>query len=264
MPSILRPSSRILTPELFNEQNVAWLFDDVSSQYLAREEAVVNSYPWTMACWALFDTGAANNTIMYIGDVSVTNQTWYMGQAGVFNKLFLFTRAGGIESTAQSASAFSLNTWVHCCAVAASATSRTIFLDGDQGGTDATDKTPTGLDRTAIGAIADDTSIRSIHSGRIFLPSIWNNAISTEEVFQLAQGAYPWEIRPSALRSCWMGQHGRDIIGHYHMSLYNGVSFGPQQTKVKKLWFPTRGMAPAVDIHIPRNPAIIYQVPAIV
>ena len=151
---------------------MARLFDDAQSEYLQIDQAVLTGLPLAMVCFFNTNDMASSQTLMNIVDKNVEDQGFF---------LFLHTSIdivaagsyGGDWSHASSSISYSVNTWHHACGLFVSDTDRRAFIDGGSKGTDATDITPVGLDRTCIGRNAD-SSPNNYMSGMIAEAAIWD------------------------------------------------------------------------------------------
>jgi hypothetical protein len=147
----------------------------------------------------LTTTGAANH--YQLAGISVGLNRWYVA-----------SRAGGSESYAASLTPPALNQWTHIAAVFASGTSRVIYVNGVPEGTNATSVSPT-LTAMSLGIRCDggfpNSGSPSIFEGDLALAAIYNVALTTSEIEQLAGGGspakavHPTKIRPQSLIAEW-------------------------------------------------------------
>jgi len=161
----------------------------------------VTAAPFTMACWFNVTDITAGHCLMSLGDFN-TNNYHYMAANGdvASDPLKCTTKAGGADNTATTAGSYSASTWQHACAVFASATSRTIYLNGGNSGTNTGSASPTGIDYIAIGRIRVSNNWFNTWTGGSFAEcAIWNAALNTDEVAALAKGFSPSKIRPQNL-----------------------------------------------------------------
>lgn len=189
---------------------MARLFDDASTQYLEIASVIGGTPPFTMACWAYFDDLDAVSTMMAIGDVGANADFYTLDMAGVLanDPIRAGVQAGVNFSASIISSAISLNTWHHVAGVFTSTSSRTAFVDGVNGVENTSFRSPTGLDRTAIGRLPRLTSTNYM-SGRIAEAAIWNAQLTGPEITAMSQGYSPLFIRPESLLAYW------PIIGRY-------------------------------------------------
>lgn len=189
---------------------MARTFVVASSQYLEYATAIVTAYPFTMAAWFNSTSVAVDQSIMSLADAAGTGEIWHLTARGTVggDPVQFTSRAGGVNSVAGTAAGFSANTWHHACGVGASATDRTVYIDGGNPGTNVTSSTPSGLDATTIGRISS-SSPTFYFGGRIAEAAIWNVALDAAEVAALAKGFSPRLIRPASLLAYW------PLIGNY-------------------------------------------------
>jgi hypothetical protein len=179
-----------------------------TNQYLQMGSAVLTAAPLTMACWFNSDSLTVSQIL-----VSITNQ----GTAGGISR-FAILAAGAISGDpvraiasntalqngiATTTSGYSANFWHHAAGVFTSASSRFVYLDGGNSGTDTTSITPTELNRTNIGVqflqTAGGTSGLTFADGLIAEVGIWNVALTAAEIASLAKGMTCDKVRPQNL-----------------------------------------------------------------
>ena len=181
------------------------LFDDGSSEYLLRSEAVVSGAPFTMAAWAKPDANDDEQVIMWIGDIDNRDrfQLYFEDSPLVLKGT---CEESGDYDTATTSNNWSVGAWHHTCVTYASNRDITVTLNGDTAnqGTNSPSANPTNLDNTAIGVLPYDGSAKIRYfSGLIALPCIWSTDLSPDEVAALAAGAHPLMIRPDDIVAFW-------------------------------------------------------------
>jgi len=215
-------------------------FDDGSSEYLQNASAVATTTPLTMACWFNSDSAAVNQTLLWLGDTAGFQDEFTLWIGAALDKVFAAARHAGPGVYAFSATGYSVSTWHHACAVYTNATSRAAFIDGGGKGTNTTSQVPAGIDATAIGRTGSSKPV-TYTSGRIAHAAIYNSALSDAEVWALAHGAIPLDIRRQNLVAYWplTKEYGdRDIVGQYDMTAYNTPSWGLGPQKIKPRAIP--------------------------
>lgn len=163
---------------------MARLFTRGGGDKLQVNSAVLTAMPLTIACW--FNATALDNAhrMVSLTDGS-TNNRFQVG-ISVGNAVLALIASGGSSANATSSATITAGTWFHCAAVFASATSRTVYLNGGNSGTNATNLTPSGLNVTVLGNDGTTTC-----NGTIAWPAIWNAALSNGEIAALATGLDP-------------------------------------------------------------------------
>lgn len=175
-----------------------------SSQYLSNANAIGGTYPFTMACWFYGTSAAAAgyNLMAVTSGVASDNQIHRLGlvtSGGSPAAVQAISRTTSNASAATTAN-WSLNTLHHACGVFTAGNDRAVFLDGGNKGTNTTNRTPSGMSSTQIGRYA---STPLYMDGDIFVPCIWDVALSDAEVAQLANGMWPGRIRPANIIGFW-------------------------------------------------------------
>lgn len=167
-----------------------------SSQYYEMNSAIITSYPFTMAAWAMSTSQTLTNPIFQIGNSTVaTNRSrWWISFAGAGTDGAQFRNASSngvtqIESTTQ----YVAGRWHHVCAVATSSTAYAVFLDAAGKNTGTTDRTPSGLDRTTIGR-QTSTGSGDYHVGPIAEVRLYKTALSDTAVYALYDPDTRWEL----------------------------------------------------------------------
>lgn len=231
------------------------LFDDAASMYLEHGAAVVTSPPFTFACWFTSDEDPpdASQVLLSIGETTSANR-YYLGWSAVLGRIYAGARDTA-DSYAQTSTSPSANVWQHACYVEAATNSRAVYLNGGGKGVETTNRIPSGLTATAVGATHTIGGRGAYWSGRIAWPCIWNVALSDSEVAQLASGLPPWCIRPSNIVALW--DLTRNVspetcypgYGSYDMTLYNSPTYStddppvgatPWARRASGIWTPGR------------------------
>jgi hypothetical protein len=118
-----------------------------------------------------------------------------------------------------------VNTWYHAAGVVAASNLRTVYFNGGAGTPDTVSVSPTGVDRTIIGA-RFNTTLGLHWNGKIAECAIWNVALGAAEIAALAKGFSPLLIRPTSLVAYWplIGRTSPEICpkGGFDMTVVNG------------------------------------------
>ena len=262
------------TPQLWTPREPAssWLFDDAQSEFMQREAAVVTGAPLTMACWYKTDAAATFQELMDVVDDSNAISNWFRLLLRGTGQVSFFCSEEGTGSEHAEGGAYSAGVWQHVAGVAVSSALRTGYLNGSAGTPVTTDLTPTGIDRTNVGALVRvaRSSVVGEMSGNILWPAIWNCALTDAEIRQLARGVRPTKIRPQNLVAFWPLQNDtqlRDVVGGYDLTGYSDAagpywnSSAPKQCEKPSrtsVFFPTtaEGTPDAKIAVIPSKPEI--------
>jgi hypothetical protein len=229
------------------------LFDDLSSEHLYNNNAVVSGTPLTLACFVRGnDNPASGISAMSIADSGGDLDYHYIalsgpggGQVG-----FCGSRRGGTLDYGIAGS-WTLNQWHHLGGVFASSTSRTGYLDGVGGTPNTTSITPTGLDKTGIGAIVRST-LANPFSGDIAEVAVWNIDLTDDEMAALAAGFCPLLIRPGNLVAYWPLIRGlKDRMGGYDLTA-SGTTVSPHCRVIYPtgIWVPSFSVSADLSINI--------------
>lgn len=173
---------------------------DGGTDSLTSDSPPVTAYPYTMSAWVRTTDTATSQAVLWIGDKDVTNHRAFLRIAGniVGDPVVFTVQGGGAAADANTSSGVTSGVWHHVAAVATSSTDRAVFIDGGSKGTSATDVTPAGIDRIAVG--------RQVHSspgapltGQVAWTAMWDVALTDAQVAILATGINPRRVRPADL-----------------------------------------------------------------
>ena len=183
------------------------LFSAGSGQLLQVSAAPVTTMPLTMACWFYASNVTTNVNFMSLNDGANDNR-WYTlngraEAAGDFIAAEIRSDTG--NPSAISTAGYTASTWRHACGVFTSNTSRTVYLDGGNSATDTNTGNPAAqITSTSIGARSFETGAGArLMSGRIAYATIWNIALTADQVAMLARGVSPWMVRGDAIVGFW-------------------------------------------------------------
>lgn len=180
------------------------LFDDASSQYLETDNAVVSAAPMTLACWGKSDNLTVDQVGVAIIDRSQTLHYWSLRMSGnqSGDPIQFAAQAGISQGFCETSTSYSANTWTHCCGVETSSADRKVFMDALGKGTNTTDVSPSGADRTSVGREGGSTP-RFHMSGRVADVLVLKVAATDAEVTNIKNGFLPRRIRPSDVAGYW-------------------------------------------------------------
>jgi hypothetical protein len=169
------------------------------TSYIEVTSTPVIAAPFTMACWfnpATLTDGA----LMSIGNSATTNRFQMNSNAAQAGRPLSISAVAASTATANTTTAIVQNTWQHAAAVCASATSRSIYLNGGGKATNTTSITPAGINNIMMGGRWSGGTRAFFFNGRLAEVAIWNIALTDDEVISLSRGFAPYLIRPSNLR----------------------------------------------------------------
>lgn len=177
-------------------------FTAASSHNLAISQAVVSATPFTVSAWFKPNNATTFFNIAAITTFGSLNHYWRLSAVGdtAGDPVRFSVKDAGTVQNASTSTGFSANVWNHAVGVAASATSRTVYLNGGSSGTNATSRTPSGVNRTYVGVGPGETDF---FDGDIAEIAFWDVALNADEVSALSKGISPLLIRPANLVAYW-------------------------------------------------------------
>lgn len=163
--------------------------------------APLTALPLTIACWGRFSATSSQNIVfLTTGDSEYHGMSVGYSTAG---RIAAISNAG-TEGVAQTSTGITTNTWHHCCAVIASATSRTAYIDGGSSGSNSTSAAAASMVNMSIGAYRRPTGEQfGPAAGQIAEVGLWNVALTASEIAALARGIPPYRVRPASLAGYW-------------------------------------------------------------
>ena len=171
-----------------------------TNQSLQLNSAVVGSTPLTMACWFRPANITTAFALMYIGQAAaVANRFVIFARGDLAGDPITASADNNTGGTATTTAGYTANTWHHACGVFTSSTSRAVYLDGANSGTNAANITPSGLDTTTIGSRFTQNTNGVFFNGQSAEVGIWNAALTAAEIASLAKGMTCDKVRPQNL-----------------------------------------------------------------
>jgi len=163
------------------------LFDDVLTESLSRNDAVLSAVPLAMVCWFNSDSLTTTQCLMSITDDTSENNQFSLDLHGTVggDPVSAQVKSVGGAARADSSSGYSADTWHSACAIFVSSTDRRAFIDGGSKGTNNTDITPADLNVTSIGALVRATTHNyisgNIAEAAIYDLSVWPGATASDK-----------------------------------------------------------------------------------
>ena len=156
------------------------------------------SYPLTINCW-FYPTITGVGSLHLVSFVENTASVVHMLRLDSNTNLVQYNT--GTPLSANSSTSYTTNTWNMATAVGTSVTSRTVYLNAANSGTQTASRTPTTPDRVCIGfsriSGVDQTATME---GYIAEVAIWNATLTTDELSSLYKGTKADQIRPQNLK----------------------------------------------------------------
>lgn len=205
------------------------------SQYLESTSVPVTEPPFSIACWFyVTDTTSAHRLVDLSSATGVNYFSLHARGDQPGDPIQAITDSFVVPAgTAATSSAYSANTWQHAAAVFAASNSRAAYLNGGAKGTDATDRSPAGVNRFCVNRLYYAGTGYGGMSGRICHLAVWSVALADDDVASLAAGFCPLLVRPASLVAYWPfggfhGDYDRDLVGGYNLTPYNSPTFADQ------------------------------------
>jgi hypothetical protein len=115
------------------------------------------AYPFAISLWFRVPNVTTSFYLLSIADINSLNAYFSLVAAGAIAGDPVIAAVGDSTTTsfAASTAGFSANTWTHALAVFESSTSRSVYLNGENGATETTSRTPnlSSLDNISVGAL---------------------------------------------------------------------------------------------------------------
>ena len=152
---------------------MARLFDDAQSEYLKVEQAVKAGVPFIVSIWVKRDADIECVPFCIV-DKDVDNHSFAIQllTSGENNFVRAWSNAGGYGIATTSTSTVD-NVWQHICALWVTDTDRRVLLNNAGKGTNATNITPAGMDRTCVGYWGRNNPVHYF-SGNVAEVAVWN------------------------------------------------------------------------------------------
>lgn len=161
-------------------------FTRASSHYIAAASAVPAAMPLTMACWFLVPD--LNTEYNLMTRASTGNHRHAMRVRGDLAGDYLQLNASdGTTAEISTTTSVVANVWQHACVSIASATSRSIYLNG---GGKATGTTAVAPSVTALWLGASNSAglPTQFLGGNLAEVAVWNVALTDDEILTLSKG----------------------------------------------------------------------------
>ena len=160
----------------------------------------VSAYPVSLACWFKTDTNAINQMLIDFGHGSLSRAIDLRIRDVPDSDVLAFVNDSSGYAFAYSSISYTVDTWHHAVAVFENATSRTVYIDGGNSGSNSTSRNfPTGLSGLHIGVRYNSGAYSQYMSGSIAEAAIWNTALTAEDAAVLASGYCPAFVKTANL-----------------------------------------------------------------
>lgn len=155
---------------------------------------IAPAFPYSFACWFRTTNMAQTKPIIGFSNAAGSryDQIWFRG-AVAGDPIDILSDAGAGQAITRSTSGTTPGVYHHACAVIASATSRTIYLDGGNSATTTTSVNPT-VDTFNVARFPGE-----FFAGDVAEAALWDVALTAADVAALAKGLSPMHVRPQSL-----------------------------------------------------------------
>lgn len=156
------------------------------------------SYPLTINCW-FYPTYSGSGAGLLVNLCSSTATNLHQLRINYSTNTVQY--GTGTPQFATSSASYTTNTWNMATAVGTSITSRTVYLNAANSGTQTTSRTITTPDRVCIGfsRSGGNDGVPS-YEGYLAEVAIWNETLTTDELSSLYTGTKASQIRPQNLK----------------------------------------------------------------
>lgn len=174
-----------------------------TSDYLQATDSPITAYPFTLSVW-LKPASNASGTALSLAN---TNVSPYVALALNATPIGFAEVKGTSVRDALATAGIAAGTWGHLCVVVTSALSTTVYVNGANSGTNTTNNpiTFSGLTLVIVGAlqVTTGTTHTSFRNGSIGEAAVWNTALTSTDITNLAAGTNPTTVEPTNLQRYW-------------------------------------------------------------
>lgn len=185
-----------------------------TDQWRSYTSSPITVHPVTLAALIKAESHAAVGTILEIGtdQTAASEDTWAL-RWNTTPALLARTVTNGSGSSSTSAASTD-GVWHYVAGVFANTTSRIAYLDGVAAADQTTSRNPNGGDHLSIGRSTFTDAPTNYFDGVIAHATIWNVALTPQEVLSIARGAHPCSVRPGSIVFYEpLTGHARDFVG---------------------------------------------------
>ena len=226
---------------------MASLFDNGNTEWIKDDSTSITGYPVSISA-QVYPDESTDNTICAIVDTAGADDWLAVLFMNDEENIQSYSKRGTSQRS-QTSTATSINTWSVATGVWASTASRISYLNGGGKNEEATTLVPVGIDRLAVGALADST-VALYFSGRIAELSVWNGTLTDADAAVLGKFYSGLFVQPQNLAHHWRLINGNlvDVIGGVTLVTGgNAPDVAPHSPVIvpagQQLWRPS-GVAP--------------------
>ena len=196
---------------------------DNSDDYIAANgvASTITDFPFTMSAWANLESSGSGETIVSFSDVSDTDVIFQFSITSGADKIQLLAREnGGSSKSITASSATTPGVWVHIVGVFASATSRKLYINGAQEGSEDTNSVAfdsDDIDTFTIGGLLRSNVTRHF-GGKIADVAIWNAELNDDTITSIYNSGEPNDLQLSASYTAGSGvDKTSNLQGYWRM-----------------------------------------------
>lgn len=163
------------------------------SDHLKLDSYTSPGYPFSIACWFRADTTTLGFTLAGLDNTSGINFCIVNAQGNVSGDPVRVTcrdPSSGLVPAATT-SGYTANTWYHAVGVFDSTSSRSVYINGDDKGSETSTTADPTINALRIGALKFNGADSNEMQGRIAEVGFWDRALTDGEAATLAAGFSP-------------------------------------------------------------------------
>jgi hypothetical protein len=171
------------------------------------EKALATAAPFSVSIW--FKTAGQGSAacLWSMADKDVGNHLWRLVLRSTATRQVRMGVFAGSGTNITTTATYALNTWQHAGIVEASPTSHSVFVNGVNKVTKTTSRVPLNADRTCLGRVCDSTPGQQFNGDQAHF-SMWNVALSDQEMASLGAGLNPLYLRGGSGLICYSPLNG--------------------------------------------------------
>ena len=219
----------ITNPVISGEQVLSF---NGTSQYAERTGIALTAYPFTLSAWVNVTTGAWTRSILMLWN-SGTTTTYYGIQ--LINGLPSIVATNTAVTATNSTHIITTGQWYHIVGVFASATSRTLYVNGSQEATNATSVLYSGNTNAQLRVGRYVATATNYFSGYIDDARVYNKTLTQAEITTLYKARTSRVVAPTAIISysttspttgsviatlTWFSENGTTILNNGGSNTY--------------------------------------------
>jgi len=187
------------------ESSASAVLERVNSEYFSIASSLVATTPYTFAVWVKANDETTDHTLLGIGKSTEIYNFAILDFNGAAGGDYCRVRsrgpspAGPVDITDGN---YTANTWHLCVGVWASTTSRKAQLDSGDPTQSTSSSDPIGMNKTTLGGSPTST-LGAYCDCKVAHATIWNVALTDNEIDQLAAGANPQDIQVANIVDYW-------------------------------------------------------------